>query len=215
MSDDPKLPMPNLLDKAYLLDKFREGWLKRTPKHSPAPSPQPSRSTTPAPSNRHSAPAPGETAMNPYAMITVEIRPRKEVLQLRLISQILCSLCLVSHLEISNSYLLPYSECFATPVGPTYNVHVYGGTGGSGGQGGEHSGDGGTGEGPKLDIHDITVYVTCPDATKIQFIEKELTNHVTTQHKFTDQSKSLCAPGTRVEIQADILEWLSPQLGTN
>ncbi|KAJ7824867.1 hypothetical protein B0H14DRAFT_2251968, partial [Mycena olivaceomarginata] len=25
------------------------------------------------------------------------------------------------------------------------------------------------------------------------------------------QSKSLCAAGTRVEIQADILEWLSPQ----
>ncbi|KAJ6505032.1 hypothetical protein C8R45DRAFT_796904, partial [Mycena sanguinolenta] len=24
-----------------------------------------------------------------------------------------------------------------------------------------------------------------------------------------------CAPGTRAEIQADILEWLSPQLGTN
>ncbi|KAF8143424.1 hypothetical protein K438DRAFT_1993846 [Mycena galopus ATCC 62051] len=64
MSDDPKLPMPNLLDKAYLLDKFREGWLKRTPKHSPAPSPQPSRSTTPALSNRH-APAPGETAILP------------------------------------------------------------------------------------------------------------------------------------------------------
>ncbi|KAF8177893.1 hypothetical protein K438DRAFT_1283409 [Mycena galopus ATCC 62051] len=97
MSDDPKLPMPNLLDKAYLLDKFREGWLKRTPKHSPAPSPQPSRSTTPAPSNRH-APAPGETAMNPYAMITVEIRPRKEVIQLRLISQILCSLFLLDQL---------------------------------------------------------------------------------------------------------------------
>ncbi|KAJ7806068.1 hypothetical protein B0H14DRAFT_2276151, partial [Mycena olivaceomarginata] len=29
------------------------------------------------------------------------------------------------------------------------------------------------------------------------------------------QSKSLCAPGTRVEIKADILKWLSPQPGTN
>ncbi|KAJ6522112.1 hypothetical protein DFH09DRAFT_832730, partial [Mycena vulgaris] len=27
----------------------------------------------------------------------------------------------------------------------------------------------------------------------------------------TDQSKSLCAPGTRVKIQTDILEWLSSQ----
>ncbi|KAJ7864105.1 hypothetical protein B0H14DRAFT_2304506, partial [Mycena olivaceomarginata] len=43
----------------------------------------------------------------------------------------------------------------------------------------------------------------------------KLANHIATQHKFTDQSKSLCAPGTRVEIQADILKWLSPQPGTN
>ncbi|KAJ7459381.1 hypothetical protein FB451DRAFT_1046193, partial [Mycena latifolia] len=50
---------------------------------------------------------------------------------------------------------------------------------------------------------------------EIRFIEEKLANHITTRHKFTDQSKSLCAPGTRVEIQADILEWLSPQPGTN
>ncbi|KAJ7839446.1 hypothetical protein B0H14DRAFT_2448636, partial [Mycena olivaceomarginata] len=42
----------------------------------------------------------------------------------------------------------------------------------------------------------------------------ELANHIAAQHKFTDQSKSLCAPGTRVEIQADILKWLSRQSGT-
>ncbi|KAF7351607.1 Vegetative incompatibility protein HET-E-1 [Mycena sanguinolenta] len=47
------------------------------------------------------------------------------------------------------------------------------------------------------------------------FIKEKLAHHVATQYKFTDQSKSLCAPGTRVEIQADILKWLSPQPGTN
>ncbi|KAF8177157.1 hypothetical protein K438DRAFT_1846063 [Mycena galopus ATCC 62051] len=101
------------------------------------------------------------------------------------------------------------------PVGRTYNVHVYGGTGGSGGQGRERGGDGGTGEGAKLDIHNNSVYVTSPDATKIQFIKENLAGHIAAQHKSTDQSKSLCAPETRVEIQADILEWLSPQPGTN
>ncbi|KAJ7929647.1 hypothetical protein B0H13DRAFT_1596020 [Mycena leptocephala] len=50
---------------------------------------------------------------------------------------------------------------------------------------------------------------------ELQSIKEKLANHITTQHKFTDQSKSLCAPNTRVEIQRDILEWLSPQPGTN
>ncbi|KAJ7348081.1 hypothetical protein DFH08DRAFT_1080226 [Mycena albidolilacea] len=46
---------------------------------------------------------------------------------------------------------------------------------------------------------------------ELQSIKEKLAGHVAAQHKFTDQSKSLCAAGTRVEIQADILEWLSPQ----
>jgi Cdc6-like AAA superfamily ATPase len=50
---------------------------------------------------------------------------------------------------------------------------------------------------------------------ELQYIKEKLTGHVAAQHKFTDQSKSLCAPSTRVEIQADILGWLSPQPGTN
>ncbi|KAJ7852115.1 hypothetical protein B0H13DRAFT_1643553 [Mycena leptocephala] len=50
---------------------------------------------------------------------------------------------------------------------------------------------------------------------ELQSIKEKLANHITTQHKFTDQSKSLCAPGTRVGIQSDIMEWLSPQPGTN
>ncbi|KAJ7729180.1 hypothetical protein B0H16DRAFT_1330597, partial [Mycena metata] len=49
---------------------------------------------------------------------------------------------------------------------------------------------------------------------EFNFIKEKLAGHVTAQHKFTDQSKSLCAPGTRVEIQADILKWFSPQPGT-
>ncbi|KAF8162264.1 hypothetical protein K438DRAFT_1731256 [Mycena galopus ATCC 62051] len=105
------------------------------------------------------------------------------------------------------------------PVGPTYGssttINMHGGTGGSGGLGGAQGGHGGTGEGPKVEVFHSNVNLTDPHATKMQFIERELANHVTTQHKFTDQSKSLCAPGTRVKIQADILEWLSPQPGTN
>ncbi|KAJ6557490.1 hypothetical protein B0H19DRAFT_947131, partial [Mycena capillaripes] len=50
---------------------------------------------------------------------------------------------------------------------------------------------------------------------ELQFIKEKLANHVAAQHKFTDQSKSLCAPDTRVEIQEDILKWLSPQPGNN
>ncbi|KAJ6479786.1 hypothetical protein C8R45DRAFT_832730 [Mycena sanguinolenta] len=49
----------------------------------------------------------------------------------------------------------------------------------------------------------------------LKSIKEKLAHHVATQYKFTDQSKSLCAPGTRVEIQKAILEeWLSPQPGT-
>jgi hypothetical protein len=46
------------------------------------------------------------------------------------------------------------------------------------------------------------------------FIKEQLTHHVATKYKYTDQSKSLCAPDTRVEIQADIGRWLSPQHST-
>ncbi|KAJ7351562.1 hypothetical protein DFH08DRAFT_100909, partial [Mycena albidolilacea] len=102
------------------------------------------------------------------------------------------------------------------PVVPTYiNLAVHGGAGGSGGQGGEHGGHGGTGEGPNISFPYSNVNLADPDATNVRFIKEKLASHVAAQHKFTDQSKSLCAPGTRVEIQADILEWLSPQPGTN
>ncbi|KAJ7362665.1 hypothetical protein DFH08DRAFT_799684 [Mycena albidolilacea] len=49
---------------------------------------------------------------------------------------------------------------------------------------------------------------------ELQSIKEKLASNITTQHKFTDQSKSLCAPGTHVELQEDILKWLSPQLVT-
>ncbi|KAJ7826608.1 hypothetical protein B0H14DRAFT_1245689 [Mycena olivaceomarginata] len=101
------------------------------------------------------------------------------------------------------------------PVGATYNMSVHGGAGGSGGQGGKQGGPGGPGEGPKFDIRGSNVILADPHATKLQFIKEKLAGHVAAQHKFTDQSKSLCAPGTRVEIKADILKWLSPQPGTN
>ncbi|KAJ7790627.1 hypothetical protein B0H14DRAFT_2396303 [Mycena olivaceomarginata] len=45
---------------------------------------------------------------------------------------------------------------------------------------------------------------------ELQFIKEKFADHVAVQHKFTDQSKSLCAPGTRVQIQEDMRQWLSP-----
>ncbi|KAJ7870497.1 hypothetical protein B0H14DRAFT_247377 [Mycena olivaceomarginata] len=105
------------------------------------------------------------------------------------------------------------------PIGQTYGsstiINVHGGVGGLGGQGGVHGGGGGTGEGNKFDICNSNVIFTNPHATELQFIKEKLAGHVAAQHKFTDQSKSLCAPGTCMEIKADILKWLSPQPGTN
>ncbi|KAF7351626.1 hypothetical protein MSAN_01595200 [Mycena sanguinolenta] len=100
------------------------------------------------------------------------------------------------------------------PAGRTYYVNAFGGTGGAGGSGGARGGRGGTGKGPEFNIKDSNVHVTDPEATALWSIEKKLTGNVATQYKFTDQSKSLCAPGTRVKIQATILKWLSPEPGT-
>ncbi|KAJ7035873.1 hypothetical protein C8F04DRAFT_1394512 [Mycena alexandri] len=98
-------------------------------------------------------------------------------------------------------------------VGPTYNINLAGsgGVGGSGGWGGDRGGHGGTGEGPSFTIRNSNVNLTNPHATQLQAIKEKLTGHVAAQHKFTDQSKSLCADGTRVKIQADIMRWLSPE----
>ena len=43
------------------------------------------------------------------------------------------------------------------------------------------------------------------------FIEKELASHIAAKYKCTDQSKGLCAEGTRVKLLEDIEQWLSPQ----
>ncbi|KAJ7015750.1 hypothetical protein C8F04DRAFT_730683 [Mycena alexandri] len=100
------------------------------------------------------------------------------------------------------------------PVGPTYNINLAGsgGVGGSGGWGGDYGGHGGTGEGPSFTIRNSNINLTNSHATQLQSIKEKLANHVAALHKFTDQSKSLCAPGTRVKIQDDILEWLSPEV---
>ncbi|KAF8169716.1 hypothetical protein K438DRAFT_226272 [Mycena galopus ATCC 62051] len=50
---------------------------------------------------------------------------------------------------------------------------------------------------------------------ELDFIKEKLAKHVAAQHTFTDQSKSLCAPGTRVQIKEDIEKWLSPQLSNS
>ena len=39
-------------------------------------------------------------------------------------------------------------------------------------------------------------------------IEKKLASHIAAKYEHTDQSKSLCAPGTRVKLLADIKDWL-------
>ncbi|KAJ7742264.1 hypothetical protein B0H16DRAFT_1023797 [Mycena metata] len=47
------------------------------------------------------------------------------------------------------------------------------------------------------------------------FIKEKLASHVAAKHEYTDQSKSLCAPGTRREIQKEIEGWLSPQTSSS
>ncbi|KAJ6448257.1 hypothetical protein C8R45DRAFT_172235 [Mycena sanguinolenta] len=195
MSERPtqsKQPKPNPLNR--FMGRFR----KTTPKGSPATSPQPSRSTTPAPSDRH-GPAPGASAILP---------PNPESAPKHVNNG-------EDALPGGNTDKTDKSDTVQSmPGGPTYNISVSGGIGGAGGAG-TGGGPGGTGEGPKFDFRHSNVNHIDPHATKLQFIKEKLAGHVAAQHKFTDQSKSLCAPGTRVEIQADILEWLSPQLGTN
>ena len=48
------------------------------------------------------------------------------------------------------------------------------------------------------------------DPTQV-FIKETLASHIATKYKHTDQSKSICAGGTRVDLLADIEKWLSPQ----
>jgi nucleoside-triphosphatase THEP1 len=60
----------------------------------------------------------------------------------------------------------------------------------------------------------LLFYVLSPHKISLpnqDFIKDKLANHVTTKHEYTDQSKTFCAPHTRVEIQQEIEEWLSPQ----
>ncbi|KAJ7240945.1 hypothetical protein C8J57DRAFT_1726924 [Mycena rebaudengoi] len=190
MDDDP---MP------YWRDERQDEQRKNTQKRTPAPSPQPSRSTTPAPSNRR--------GLSPSATGILPFNPNST---LRGVDKGADSL------KGGNTVKADKSDTVQSmPVRATYNMSVHGGTGGHGGTGEVHGGHGGTGEGTKFDIRDSNVTLTDPHATKIRFIKEKLANHIAARHEYTDQSKSLCAPGTRVQIQADILKWLSPQPGTN
>jgi hypothetical protein len=47
--------------------------------------------------------------------------------------------------------------------------------------------------------------------SRLTAIKEKLTNHTAAKYAHTDQSKSLCADGTRVELLKDIEKWLSPQ----
>ncbi|KAJ7831685.1 hypothetical protein B0H14DRAFT_1180397, partial [Mycena olivaceomarginata] len=102
-------------------------------------------------------------------------------------------------------------------------MNINGGTGGSGGVGfqGGTGGAGGVGIGPtfsgpftaqKITITDPKgVHIIQANEGHMLLIKEKLANHLATKHEHTDQSKSLCAANTRMEIQADIKQWLSPQ----
>ncbi|KAF8187914.1 hypothetical protein K438DRAFT_1972608 [Mycena galopus ATCC 62051] len=186
MSDHPKQPNPKRRDKR------KEKRRKKTQKHILAPSPQPSRSTTPAPSNRRGL-SPGDTGILPSNPKSPPRGADKGA----------------DSLKGGNTAKTDKSHTVQSIPGRTHNITLIGGTGGTGGAG-AGGGPGGTGEGPKIPIYNSVVNLTDPHATIIQSIEKKLTNHIAAQHKFTDQSKSLCAANTRVEIQADINTWLLP-----
>ncbi|KAJ7925356.1 hypothetical protein B0H13DRAFT_2314565 [Mycena leptocephala] len=57
----------------------------------------------------------------------------------------------------------------------------------------------------------LQIRVAQANKERKDFIKEKLANHVATKHEYTDQSKSLCADDTRVDIQAEIVQWLSPQ----
>ncbi|KAJ7351614.1 hypothetical protein DFH08DRAFT_993278 [Mycena albidolilacea] len=197
MSDHPKQPKPNRRDK------HKDERRKNTQKHTLAPSPQPSRSTTPGPSNMR--------GLSPGAAGILQSNPKSAP------SRADNGEDSVTRGDTAKTYKSDTVQ--SMPVGRTYGsstiIHAHGGVGGPGGQGGVHGGGGGTGEGNKFDIRNSNVTLTNPHATEIQFMKEKLAGHVAAQHKFTDQSKSVYAPGTRVEIEADILKWLSPQPATN
>ena len=48
------------------------------------------------------------------------------------------------------------------------------------------------------------------DLTQV-FIKETLASHIAAKYKHTDQSKSICASGTRVDLLANTEKWLSPQ----
>ncbi|KAF7377346.1 hypothetical protein MSAN_00155600 [Mycena sanguinolenta] len=100
------------------------------------------------------------------------------------------------------------SDFLTLSGGQTINLTVHGGTGGSGGRG-EHGGHGGTGEGPKITFPHSNVTLTDPHRTYLESIKEKLTNHIAANHKHTDQNKTVCAENTRVEIQNQIMRWLS------
>ncbi|KAJ7867112.1 hypothetical protein B0H13DRAFT_1897703 [Mycena leptocephala] len=168
-----------------------------TQKRSPASSPQQSRSTTPAPFNRQ-GPALGD---------------RETATTADRFNLVLPSDAESASKRVDNGEdVLKGGETDEPDT--VQSMPVRGGTGGPGGQGGSQGDAGGTGEGNRFTIHHSNVNLTNPGATELHSIKDKLASHVAAQHKFTDQSKSLCAPGTHVEIQANILEWLSPQPGT-
>ncbi|KAF7364438.1 hypothetical protein MSAN_01104900 [Mycena sanguinolenta] len=171
------------------LDRPMDGLRKIAQKRRREPSPKPSRSPTPAPASRHRS-TPGVIAIHKGVDKGANSSTRGDITR--------------TDKRDSGQFM---------PFGPTINLSVHGGAGGSGGWGSEHGGHGGTGEGPKITFPYSNVNLTNPD-DKSKLVKEKLASHIAMLYKFTDQSKSLCASGTRVEIQADILKWLSPQTGT-
>ncbi|KAJ7848124.1 hypothetical protein B0H14DRAFT_3453281 [Mycena olivaceomarginata] len=50
---------------------------------------------------------------------------------------------------------------------------------------------------------------------ELNYIKEKLAGHVAPEHTSTDQKKITCAEHTRVKIQEEIMEWLSPQHSTD
>ncbi|KAJ7928297.1 hypothetical protein B0H13DRAFT_2548709 [Mycena leptocephala] len=182
MSDHPNQPNPNRRDERK--DERR----KNTQKRTLAPSPQPSRSTTPAPSDRRVLPSNPKSAPRGVDKGADSLKGGKTD-------------------NSDTAQFMPVPQELICMVFVTLH-EFYGGTGGTGGAG-AGGGLGGTGEGPKFDFRHSNILKLMDQFKELQSIKEKLANHITTQHKFTDQSKSLCALGTRMDIQADINQWLS------
>ncbi|KAJ7510809.1 WD40 repeat-like protein, partial [Mycena galericulata] len=89
------------------------------------------------------------------------------------------------------------------------SINIRGGTGGSGGSSREIGGSGGTGEGPRVQIHNNTFFQSVDDDLK------QLRQALTLVNVDDGWRRSGCLDGTRQDLLQEIIQWLETPSGTH